>query len=231
MAKANRRNARKSTGPRTPEGKRRIACNASTHGIFCQNLVLAGECAKTFVLFRHVLLIRLCPRDPVELLLCDRLVSAAWRLRRLQAAEGQLHLARAKELRELERMQREKDWEPKPIDPATTDAEAGAFLREIELPAATVLAALINAEPEDQTLERLSRYEQRLEQTIHRCLRELRRLRTEIKDEAQPAWRECPYVPEEVYEKGAAAIEADESSIVQNKAATNLSKISATPAE
>ncbi|MEA2736690.1 MAG: hypothetical protein QOE14_3141, partial [Humisphaera sp.] len=33
--RANRRNAKKSTGPRTAEGKRRAARNSISHGIFC----------------------------------------------------------------------------------------------------------------------------------------------------------------------------------------------------
>jgi hypothetical protein len=40
---ANRANARKSTGPRTPEGKARSSRNAISHGIYCQNLLLPGE--------------------------------------------------------------------------------------------------------------------------------------------------------------------------------------------
>jgi hypothetical protein len=33
---ANRRNARNSTGPKSREGKARVAQNATTHGIFCR---------------------------------------------------------------------------------------------------------------------------------------------------------------------------------------------------
>ncbi|MEA2709630.1 MAG: hypothetical protein QOF78_2231, partial [Phycisphaerales bacterium] len=41
--RANRRNAQKSTGPRTAEGKRRAARNSISHGIFCFDLLLDGE--------------------------------------------------------------------------------------------------------------------------------------------------------------------------------------------
>jgi hypothetical protein len=39
---ANRANAQKSTGPRTPEGKRRVARNAVKHGILARE-VFIGE--------------------------------------------------------------------------------------------------------------------------------------------------------------------------------------------
>lgn len=41
---ANWGNARKSTGPRTPEGKRISSTNSTTHGLFAKNTpVLEGE--------------------------------------------------------------------------------------------------------------------------------------------------------------------------------------------
>jgi hypothetical protein len=46
---ANRANAKKSTGPRTPEGKRRSSKNAVTHGMFCNDTVLPGEDASTAI--------------------------------------------------------------------------------------------------------------------------------------------------------------------------------------
>ena len=41
--KANRNNARKSTGPRTDEGKTRSAKNALKHGLLGRDTVLPGE--------------------------------------------------------------------------------------------------------------------------------------------------------------------------------------------
>jgi hypothetical protein len=40
---ANRRNAQKSTGPRTPEGKDRSRLNALDHGCCAKTLILPGE--------------------------------------------------------------------------------------------------------------------------------------------------------------------------------------------
>jgi hypothetical protein len=42
-AEANRRNALKSTGPRTPEGKDAVRLNALRHGILSREILLPGE--------------------------------------------------------------------------------------------------------------------------------------------------------------------------------------------
>ena len=43
QAKANRRNALKSTGPKTPEGKAAVRHNATKHGLLSQEVILPGE--------------------------------------------------------------------------------------------------------------------------------------------------------------------------------------------
>jgi len=42
-AEANRRNARKSTGPKTPEGKAAVRLNALKHGLLSREVLLPGE--------------------------------------------------------------------------------------------------------------------------------------------------------------------------------------------
>src|SRR3954464_1144391 len=102
--KANRKNARRSTGPRTRAGKRRSSRNATSHGIYCKDLVLPGESREEFDAFRNAFLLRLSPQDVLELLIVDRIVSASWKLRRLQAAEPFIHGVEAEEMREAEDM-------------------------------------------------------------------------------------------------------------------------------
>src|SRR3954447_20217598 len=89
--RANRRNARKSTGPRTAEGKARSAQNATSHGLYCAALVLPGESHELFHDLRQSYISTMKPQNLVELLVVDRLVAAAWKLRRSQEAEALMH--------------------------------------------------------------------------------------------------------------------------------------------
>jgi hypothetical protein len=55
---ANRLNAQKSTGPRTPEGKEKVSQNAVTHGLLARAAVLHGEDWEEFTCFREDMLRR-----------------------------------------------------------------------------------------------------------------------------------------------------------------------------
>src|SRR5437867_9952354 len=66
--RANRRNARQSTGPRTSGGKRRSSRNAVTHGIFAADVVvLDGESRAQFIVAQQAYIRRLNPQDLVEM--------------------------------------------------------------------------------------------------------------------------------------------------------------------
>ncbi len=47
QSKANRRNALKSSGAKTPEGKNVVRLNAVKHGLLSQTVLLPGEDAET----------------------------------------------------------------------------------------------------------------------------------------------------------------------------------------
>src|SRR6266550_4916311 len=89
---ANRLNAQHSTGPRTKEGKARSSRNASTHGLFCKELLLPYEHKELFHVLRNSLLMSLSPQNVLELSLVDDIVIARWKLIRLQNAERVLHM-------------------------------------------------------------------------------------------------------------------------------------------
>ena len=87
QAEANRLNALKSTGPRTPAGKAVVAHNATKHGLLSRESLVKGESEADLVDFGKRLRAQLAPVGELELLLVDRIVSTAWRLRRLVAVE------------------------------------------------------------------------------------------------------------------------------------------------
>ena len=84
---ANRRNATSSTGPRTARGKAVVALNAVQHGLLSRQAVIQGESEAELVELGKRLRGQLAPMGELELLLADRIISTAWRLRRAIALE------------------------------------------------------------------------------------------------------------------------------------------------
>ena len=87
---ANRRNAAKSTGPRTRQGKAMVAQNAITHGLLARRDLITGEDPREFALCRDGLLGELTPVGHRETLLAERIISLAWRLKRAERFQNQL---------------------------------------------------------------------------------------------------------------------------------------------
>ena len=85
---ANRRNAQKSTGPKTPEGKATVRLNALKHGLTAGQVLLSDENMDVFATLATALHEQLRPSGLLECMLVDRVVSAIWRLRRLILIEA-----------------------------------------------------------------------------------------------------------------------------------------------
>ena len=79
---ANRRNALKSTGPRTESGKQQSRQNALRHGLTAETVVTALENANDYHAFELSILADYLPRSATEHELVARLASLLWRLRR-----------------------------------------------------------------------------------------------------------------------------------------------------
>src|SRR6516225_10240093 len=84
---ANRSNARKSTGPRTLAGKAVVVRNGIKHGLLSRECLAKGESEADLVSFGKRLRAQLAPVGELELLLADRIISTAWRRRRLVCIE------------------------------------------------------------------------------------------------------------------------------------------------
>jgi hypothetical protein len=87
-AQANRQNALKSTGPKTPEGKDAVRLNAMKHGLLCQEVLLPGEDEEALRELSEHLWTELKPVGEMENLLVDRIIASHWRLRRLGRVEA-----------------------------------------------------------------------------------------------------------------------------------------------
>ncbi len=81
---ANRRNAQKSTGPKSEEGKSRSRLNGLKHGMRANLLILPGEDAEAFQARANAWTDDLKPRNDVEQYLVDRAVQASWQLDRIE---------------------------------------------------------------------------------------------------------------------------------------------------
>ena len=97
---ANRRNALKSTGPRTPEGRARSSRNALKHGLASEHAVLDTEDRKLFDQLLSSYRADLQPDGPLESDLVDQIAIAAWRLRRFRKFETGYFNMRLTELRD-----------------------------------------------------------------------------------------------------------------------------------
>jgi hypothetical protein len=80
-AAANRQNALKSTGPKTPDGKAVVRLNALRHGLLAEEILLPGEEEEALRELAEDLRAELQPVGELEALLVDRITSLLWRLR------------------------------------------------------------------------------------------------------------------------------------------------------
>ncbi len=83
---ANRRNAEKSTGAKTPEGRAVSKMNALKHGILSKEVLVRGlninESSRDLNALHERFWQDLNPVGPVEEMLVDQIVTTQWRLRR-----------------------------------------------------------------------------------------------------------------------------------------------------
>ena len=162
---ANRLNAQKSTGPRTAEGKEKVAQNALKHGLFAQEGAIRGEDELAFERHRVDLLDQLAPGSPLEEILTERIVDLTWRLRRAAQSQTETFTALYAQFAAEEAQAEE------PGDGATT------------------LGRMLLADfSEAGVLDRLQRHERRIEGGFYRALYELRR----VFDQRKKAIEECP---------------------------------------
>ncbi|MHC4442928.1 MAG: hypothetical protein ACYTA5_10055, partial [Planctomycetota bacterium] len=90
---ANRQNAQKSTGPKTPEGKARSSQNALKHGLLARQILIndddPNEKTEDFDQLLSDLVDELQPDGRLQSLCVQRIAVCYWRLRRAYRFEAQ----------------------------------------------------------------------------------------------------------------------------------------------
>ena len=159
---ANRRNALKSTGPITAEGKERSRGNALRHGLTAETVIAALEDADDYQAFEAAVIADYDAETAVERELVLRLASILWRLRRATGIETALFVFASKDLHDhplactnavaaernrpiLKAVPQLSAMETEELNADSNKRIADCFLRLIELPTFP--------------LDRLSRYE------------------------------------------------------------------------
>ncbi len=95
---ANRLNAQKSTGPKSPEGKKRVAQNRTKHGLAGEHVVLADEDQSAFDGLLANLMDEWTPQSETEAFLVETLAHNQWRLLRCMRMEKTAFLRQMKNL-------------------------------------------------------------------------------------------------------------------------------------
>ena len=173
---ANRRNARKSTGPITQEGQRRSRCNAVRHGLSAETVIGALENAEDYQAFEAAIIADYDAQSAVERELVLRLASLLWRLRRATTIETGLFEIQAGHLNGFARVAYplfgDRDLPSYGITNATTVPSSGPKTVGPVLDSAVELARcfLRLANLPSLALDRLSRYEATLWRQAGRVL-------------------------------------------------------------
>jgi hypothetical protein len=95
---ANRRNAKKSTGPRTAQGKAESRLNALQTGIYAQSMIIHDEDPAQLEALTADYIRQYQPANAAERGLMDILVDCEWKLRRFRAIEARIFEAKLDDL-------------------------------------------------------------------------------------------------------------------------------------
>jgi hypothetical protein len=149
---ANKQNAQSSTGPKTEAGQQRSSLNSVTHGLTGQTIVLAAEEAEPYRLFTEGFLSDLAPKGLQEVALVYAIIGTRWRMNQIAVTEAAIYAMGHRE-------------------------NASKFENETPEMAAAMSRALV-FEEKRQNLDRLHRYESRMNRQVNKDMAELTQLQT-----------------------------------------------------
>src|ERR1022692_1089079 len=88
---ANRQNAQKSTGPKTPEGREAVRFNALTYGLRTRETILERENAREYSGLWDELDAEWQPQTRTERIYLETMVTSQWLLKRIAESEQQIY--------------------------------------------------------------------------------------------------------------------------------------------
>lgn len=167
---ANRRNALRSTGPRTSQGMTIASQNALKYGFSAHQAVISSENQADFDLYRDQMLEELNPIGPMESMLAERVVTLSWRLNRASRIQNQtIDALSAKNTTSpltklIQSMSKQSEEPGVPADSpeSTPNLPLGRL----------AIRDFTNA----RVLDRLLMYERRIENSLYKTILELQRL-------------------------------------------------------
>jgi len=167
---ANRQNAQKSTGPKSPEGKEAASQNATKHGLLSHRNIISSESQADFDHHRGQFLEELNPETPIQSFLADRIVSLSWRLIRAEIIQNQA----------MDALDERNDKSPivkmtqamlLKIYPVPDDDDDDPPLN---IPLGKMA---VKDYYNERILDRLLMYERRIESSLHKTMHEYQRLK------------------------------------------------------
>jgi hypothetical protein len=166
---ANRRNALRSTGPKTEAGKQVSRGNAVRHGLTAETVIGPLEDAEDYKAFEAAVTADYDAQSAVERELVLRLASLLWRLRRATTMETGLFEIHAEHLRDNRQNLRVLTQSQNVINPAAGgQLNGGAKSAGVAIEFARCFLRLANLP--NFALDRLSRYEATLWRQARRTL-------------------------------------------------------------
>jgi len=162
---ANRKNAQKSTGPRSLQGKAAVSQNAIKHGLSARRTIVMSENQEDFDRHRNKILDELSPQTTIGSMLIERAVNLSWRLKRTSTLQNLVFdaLATPQPTTKLTKLQESLLGAAQP-DPSESSPEL-ALGRSV-----------IKDFSNERVLERLLMYERRIENSLYKTVLEIQRL-------------------------------------------------------
>lgn len=175
---ANKLNAQKSTGPKSPEGKAVSSRNATTHGLTATAVIIDGENPLVFDAVRERLFVEFGPETLMEAEFVEQLAGILWRLRRAPVFEAALT--------EWVAFRTVKGASTEPLAPLMPSAESvvASSSRGGKVFAHTG-GVTIEKLLEEDLLSKLGRHEAHLRRELRKTLEMLRELQEDRFDEGE----------------------------------------------